>query len=123
MVVGRRDDGVREPELRPQTATDLDDVVVKKPDGIQGHEPDPRVAVVDHARASVKLMPLLNRRVVVHGIDVAGLRAPRGRGGEDREERGGVSRDVVERYENLAAAEAVSETPDAAAGADTPTEG
>ena len=54
---------------------------------------------------------------------VAGLRAPRGRGGEDREERGGVSRDVVERYENLAAAEAVSETPDAAAGADTPTEG
>ncbi|NCZ67997.1 MAG: 30S ribosomal protein S18, partial [Acidimicrobiia bacterium] len=29
---------------------------------------------------------------------VAGLRAPRGRGGEDREERGGVSRDVVERY-------------------------
>ncbi|MFM8416863.1 MAG: hypothetical protein ACKOAT_05170, partial [Actinomycetota bacterium] len=31
---------------------------------------------------------------------VAGLRGPRNRD-DDREERGGVSRDVVERYENI----------------------
>ena len=53
---------------------------------------------------------------------VAGLRAPRGRGGEDREERGGVSRDVVERYENLAAAETAAEAAGSPAPADTPAE-
>ena len=44
---------------------------------------------------------------------VAGLRGPRNRD-DDREERGGVSRDVVERYENIPDAPAA---PDAAAGA------
>jgi small subunit ribosomal protein S18 len=44
---------------------------------------------------------------------VAGLRGPRNRD-DDREERGGVSRDVVERYENI---------PDApSAAADVPAE-
>lgn len=44
---------------------------------------------------------------------VAGLRGPRNRD-DDREERGGVSRDVVERYENI---------PDApSAAADAPAE-
>ena len=47
---------------------------------------------------------------------VAGLRGPRNRD-DDREERGGVSRDVVERYENIpdaptaAAAEATAPAP------------
>jgi small subunit ribosomal protein S18 len=44
---------------------------------------------------------------------VAGLRGPRNRD-DDREERGGVSRDVVERYENIPDAPAA---PEAAAGA------
>ena len=47
---------------------------------------------------------------------VAGLRGPRNRD-DDREERGGVSRDVVERYENIPDAPIASETPAA-----TPTE-
>jgi len=38
---------------------------------------------------------------------VAGLRGPRNRD-DDREERGGVSRDVVERYENIPDASATS---------------
>ena len=47
---------------------------------------------------------------------VAGLRGPRNRD-DDREERGGVSRDVVERYENIPdAPSAVADVPaDAAA--------
>jgi small subunit ribosomal protein S18 len=44
---------------------------------------------------------------------VAGLRGPRNRD-DDRDERGGVSRDVVERYENIPDTPAA---PDAAAGA------
>jgi small subunit ribosomal protein S18 len=49
---------------------------------------------------------------------VAGLRGPRNRD-DDREERGGVSREVVERYENI------PDAPEAAAepAAPTPTEG
>ena len=44
---------------------------------------------------------------------VAGLRGPRNRD-DDRDERGGVSRDVVERYENIPDTPAA---PDAEAGA------
>jgi small subunit ribosomal protein S18 len=44
---------------------------------------------------------------------VAGLRGPRNRD-DDRDERGGVSRELVERYENIPDAPAA---PDAAAGA------
>jgi len=47
---------------------------------------------------------------------VAGLRGPRNRD-DDREERGGVSREVVERYENIPDAPIAAETPAA-----TPTE-
>jgi len=52
---------------------------------------------------------------------VAGLRGPRNRD-DDREERGGVSRDVVERYENIP--DAPTATADAAPEATTsaPTE-
>ena len=50
---------------------------------------------------------------------VAGLRGPRNRD-DDREERGGVSRDVVERYENIPDASATSvAAPDANPGGDT----
>ena len=50
---------------------------------------------------------------------VAGLRGPRNRD-DDREERGGVSRDVVERYENIPDASATSvAAPDANPGGET----
>ena len=51
---------------------------------------------------------------------VAGLRGPRNRD-DDREERGGVSRDVVERYENIpdAPTAAVDAAPEATAPATT----
>lgn len=51
---------------------------------------------------------------------VAGLRGPRNRD-DDREERGGVSRDVVERYENIpdAPAAAADAAPEATAPAPT----
>ena len=51
---------------------------------------------------------------------VAGLRGPRNRD-DDREERGGVSRDVVERYENIpdAPTAAADAAPEATAPAPT----
>ena len=51
---------------------------------------------------------------------VAGLRGPRNRD-DDREERGGVSRDVVERYENIpdAPTAAADAAPEATAPATT----
>jgi len=50
---------------------------------------------------------------------VAGLRGPRNRD-DDREERGGVSRDVVERYENIP--DAPSAVADVPAGAAAPSQ-
>jgi small subunit ribosomal protein S18 len=53
---------------------------------------------------------------------VAGLRGPRNRD-DDREERGGISRDVVERYENIPDAPgAADDTVAAEAAAPTTTE-
>lgn len=53
---------------------------------------------------------------------VAGLRGPRNRD-DDREERGGISRDVVERYENIPDAPgAADDTVAAEAAATTTTE-
>jgi small subunit ribosomal protein S18 len=57
---------------------------------------------------------------------VAGLRGPRNRD-DDREERGGVSRDVVERYENIpdatsASADVARDATADGATAPTPTE-
>jgi small subunit ribosomal protein S18 len=53
---------------------------------------------------------------------VAGLRGPRNRD-DDREERGGVSRDVVERYENIPDAPTAAADAAAEATAPAPTEG
>jgi small subunit ribosomal protein S18 len=53
---------------------------------------------------------------------VAGLRGPRNRD-DDREERGGVSRDVVERYENIPDAPIAAADAAAEATAPAPTEG
>ena len=52
---------------------------------------------------------------------VAGLRGPRNRD-DDREERGGVSRDVVERYENIPDAPSVAAEAPATPTPATPTE-
>ncbi|MEY2765262.1 MAG: ribosomal protein [Actinomycetota bacterium] len=52
---------------------------------------------------------------------VAGLRGPRNRD-DDREERGGVSRDVVERYENIPDAPAATADAAPEATAPAPTE-
>jgi small subunit ribosomal protein S18 len=52
---------------------------------------------------------------------VAGLRGPRNRD-DDREERGGVSRDVVERYENIPDAPSVAAESAATPAPATPTE-
>ena len=68
-------------------------------------------AAVKNAR-EMALLPYTKR--------VAGLRGPRNRD-DDREERGGVSRDVVERYENIpdAPTAAADAAPEATAPAPT----
>jgi len=53
---------------------------------------------------------------------VAGLRGPRNRD-DDREERGGVSRDVVERYENIPDAPSAAADSPVGTVAPTTTEG
>ena len=53
---------------------------------------------------------------------VAGLRGPRNRD-DDREERGGVSRDVVERYENIPDAPSAAADTSVEATTSTTTEG
>ena len=65
VVVGRRDDGVGEAQLRRESAADRDHVVVEQPDRVEHHAADAGVAVVDHPGDGLKVVVDRGRAAVL----------------------------------------------------------